>query len=68
MGINNAVSVVGESFTTSATYHAFLYSNGVMTDLGTLGGSQSRANAINRWRAGGRKVKYCIWGDACLSL
>jgi len=44
-GINDAGAVVG----TSEGYDrlAFLWRNGVMTDLGTLGGSQSHAEAIN---------------------
>jgi probable HAF family extracellular repeat protein len=45
-GINDAGQVVGYSptsgaFNVSPTYHAFLYSGGVMTDLGTLAGSYS---------------------------
>ena len=40
--INNFDQVVG----TSAN-HAFLWENGAMIDLGTLGGGRSVANAIN---------------------
>jgi uncharacterized membrane protein len=32
---------------TAHPYHAFLYSSGQMTDLGTLGGHLSQGNAIN---------------------
>ncbi len=35
--INNAGQVVGGGYTSSGEYHAFLYSGGVMEDLGTLG-------------------------------
>jgi probable HAF family extracellular repeat protein len=50
LGINNALQVVGEAGTgnpTVAANHAFVYQNGVFTDLGTLGGAASRALAIN---------------------
>jgi probable HAF family extracellular repeat protein len=51
MGINEAGQVVGYSTYAgggSWDYHAFLYENGTMTDLGTLvGGTESRAYAIN---------------------
>ncbi|MGA3007087.1 MAG: PEP-CTERM sorting domain-containing protein [Opitutaceae bacterium] len=49
-GINNAGTIVGQSATTigSALFeHAFSDSNGIMIDLGTLGGSTSSAEAIN---------------------
>ena len=47
-GINASAQVVGYSYTTSGAYHAFLYSNGTMQDLGTLGGySSSFALGIN---------------------
>lgn len=54
--INDADEVVGYSFTPVAGYslisgiaavHAFLYSNGKMSDLGTLGGPTSAGAGIN---------------------
>jgi probable HAF family extracellular repeat protein len=47
--INNHGWVVGESGQASGEGlgHAFLWRNGRMQDLGTLGGDQSRANGIN---------------------
>ena len=44
--INNNGQVAGYSYTGSS-YHAFLYSDFAMTDLGTLGGSESYAYGIN---------------------
>jgi probable HAF family extracellular repeat protein len=47
-GLNNSGQVVGGSFISgNSVYHAFLYTGGRMTDLGTLGGSYSIANGIN---------------------
>src|ERR1700722_14720065 len=45
--INNSGQVTGYSATSEET-HAFIYSNGVMTDLGTLSGySTSYGTAVN---------------------
>lgn len=44
--INDSGQVVGESWVTGES-HAFLYSNGSMKNLGTLGGASSIARGIN---------------------
>jgi probable HAF family extracellular repeat protein len=45
MGINNRGDIVG--FSGIGPEHPFLYSHGLIQDLGTLGGSNGEANAIN---------------------
>lgn len=48
VAINSSGMVVGWCTSADSSYnHAFSYSNGQMTDLGTLGGSTSFANGIN---------------------
>ena len=46
-GINNRGQVVGVSSTSDTASHAFLYTDGHMIDLGTLGGSSSEALSVN---------------------
>jgi probable HAF family extracellular repeat protein len=46
--VNNVGQIVGNARTSAGLYHAFLYANGTMTDLGTLpGGANSAAEGIN---------------------
>jgi probable HAF family extracellular repeat protein len=45
--INESGQIVGYGTNPTGAQHAFLLSDGVPTDLGTLGGATSRANAIN---------------------
>ena len=45
--VNNAGQVVGFEQTADSVSHAFIWQNGAMTDLGTLGGTNSYASAIN---------------------
>jgi probable HAF family extracellular repeat protein len=45
--INNAGQIVGSAWSVAGPGHAFHYSGGKMTDLGTFGGSFSSALAIN---------------------
>ncbi len=46
-GLNNAGAVTGFSLTPSGEQHAFLFSGGVLDDLGTLGGLFSYGTALN---------------------
>jgi probable HAF family extracellular repeat protein len=60
--INEAGQVVGYASTATSQTHAFLWTNGVMTDLGTFPtGSSSKAFGLNN---NGRVVGYALDGSA----
>ena len=44
---NNAGQVVGRAYNSSSSSHAFVYDNGQLRDLGSLGGNESSAYRIN---------------------
>jgi probable HAF family extracellular repeat protein len=46
-GSSSGPQVVGSSYTAAGLQHAFLWRDGSMTDLGTLGGSDSSGRGIN---------------------
>jgi probable HAF family extracellular repeat protein len=46
-GLNGSGEIVGYGTNASGDEHAFVYDNGVVTDLGTFGGENSSAMAIN---------------------
>jgi probable HAF family extracellular repeat protein len=46
-GVNDSLEIVGEARFANGQSHAFAYSNGQKQDLGTLGGTESSASAIN---------------------
>lgn len=74
-GINNSGQVVGIALNPSNTPRATLWNGSVATDLGTLGGSQSSANAINNsgqivgWAAvaGNTTIHATLWQGASIT-
>jgi probable HAF family extracellular repeat protein len=46
-GVNDAGVVIGNSDTAASDEHGFVYQNGTVTDIGTLGGPNSSVDAIN---------------------
>ena len=63
MAINNSGQVIGHSQTANGHWHAFFWSDGVMTDLGSMGGTESwvyrhSLNDAGQVVGGGKDVAY----------
>ena len=72
--INDAGHVTGWSRVDSGNIHAFLYRDGTMTDLGTLGGGDSWGNAINNAgqvvgssRTPSGNIRAFLYGDGTMT-
>ena len=72
--ISSSGDVVGYAQTGAGTLHAFLYHDGVMTDIGTLGGDRAKAYRINDLgqiigssSEGGRYDKSFIYSDGVMT-
>jgi probable HAF family extracellular repeat protein len=75
--VNGAGQVVGYATNSSSQARAFLWQDGSMSDLGTLGGSASTANSINAFGhvagsatlSGGSSYRAVLWdGSATINL
>ena len=67
-GINNLGQIVGYGYTSEGSMHAFLWENGVMTDLGLLSGSNN-ADALtinNLGQVVGSNNEYAFLWKNCV--
>src|SRR5687768_4111336 len=73
--INEAGEVVGVAKNAAGQDRAFIWRNGVMTDLGTLGGTLSQASAMNNVggvvgmsaASGAEPLAPFVWRDGVMS-